>query len=97
MNKFVKKGLAGVAGIAILFSVAACQPDQDQNTSTHQNTVAEQVITEQPNTSSPSVDDTLGTGPGLCVGVCVGPHLDLNSGEFRMIGTGPGLDFGMGF
>lgn len=29
----------------------------------------------------------------ICVGSCVGPHLDLQSGKVKMLGTGPGYKF----
>ena len=33
-------------------------------------------------------------GPGICVGACIGPHIDLGTGELRVgPSLGPGLEF----
>jgi hypothetical protein len=84
MNKYIQKGLMAVAGITMLFGVAACHPDQDTQMT---NTQAPKTQTSQ------QVDPADDSGVGLCVGVCVGPHINLNDGSFSVFSTGPGMTF----
>lgn len=32
-------------------------------------------------------------GPGLCFAMCVGPHINFNSGELELFSFGPGFSF----
>lgn len=88
LKRFTRSGIAILAPLALAFSVAACKPaDTDKQTHTHQTTVQEQVV--EPKTQTDDYDD----GPGLCVGACVGPHINLNNGQLEVFSTGPGLSF----
>ena len=91
---------AAALAVALTTSLAGCNQDAIDNaaqTTTQQTQTVETAkhhfekttVTHQQQTQ----DDN--SGPNICVGVCMGPHIDLSSGELRVGPSfgGIGLEF----
>jgi hypothetical protein len=73
--------MRGLVVAILLLSLAGCGTNEQRNAS------SSEVVVNKPYDPPP---DTSG---GLCVGLCMGPHLNLGTGKIEMFGVGPGLMF----